>query len=406
MSTSRGLLGHLLPALLLLGTAQTDAVTVCPSGCDFDKIRTAVNSGAALIEVLPGTYPASEDSVQLEGQALVGLGADPSQVMVIGDCVFGGLSVLRVASDPTPSVIRNLSLAQPVGCNFDNGIRVASPANGLYSIRARWYSSSDRRFLSRDPQPARHPLASSPYQYGYGDPLRWVDVDGRELEKALERLLEKHSSLRVVIDRLDVLEAFLLVGLDDLSSYPSDSWARTKHHEAVMDALSRMTQDFAYELAYLDINFAFDFSPLSIGGPGRREEGLRSTYRDGLAKLRLVLGLARQAINAPPSPAPKPSAPASPPEEKPSGMDAFLDEVDRERGERDQSEGDLEWNVRERDYVTLPNGDRYYLPDEVYDPDGPASIYNLPPWQVVAPLMLQESVREKSQLRPAQGGED
>ena len=110
--------------MLLLGLHDADAVTVCASGCDFDKIRTAVNSGAALIEVRPGTYPSSEASVQLEGQALVGVGGDRSYVVIVGDCVFGGTGVIRVLANPKRSEIRGVTIMQPVGCSFDNGVLV------------------------------------------------------------------------------------------------------------------------------------------------------------------------------------------------------------------------------------------------------------------------------------------
>ena len=52
--------------------------------------------------------------------------------------------------------------------------------SGLYYIRARYYDSASGRFISRDPVRAIGPKRINPYQYALANPLRFVDVTGRD----------------------------------------------------------------------------------------------------------------------------------------------------------------------------------------------------------------------------------
>jgi RHS repeat-associated protein len=61
-----------------------------------------------------------------------------------------------------------------------NGIM--NEGNGLYYIRTRFYDADMGRFLVRDPNNALGPRQLNPYQYALGNPLQYVDLDGRNVK--------------------------------------------------------------------------------------------------------------------------------------------------------------------------------------------------------------------------------
>lgn len=59
---------------------------------------------------------------------------------------------------------------------------VCDEGDDLYYMRARFYDASIGSFLSRDPVKSIDPREISPYQYALGNPLRYVDPEGRQGE--------------------------------------------------------------------------------------------------------------------------------------------------------------------------------------------------------------------------------
>ena len=53
-------------------------------------------------------------------------------------------------------------------------------SNDVYYVRARYYDSGAGRFLSRDPVSAIGPRGINPYQYAWGNPMRFADPSGRD----------------------------------------------------------------------------------------------------------------------------------------------------------------------------------------------------------------------------------
>ena len=53
-------------------------------------------------------------------------------------------------------------------------------ADGLYRMGARLYDASSARFISRDPARLVHPKQLNPYRYALGNPLSYIDGDGRK----------------------------------------------------------------------------------------------------------------------------------------------------------------------------------------------------------------------------------
>lgn len=53
--------------------------------------------------------------------------------------------------------------------------------SGLYYMRARYYDSTTRQFISKDPVRSLHPRGMNPYQFAYGDPLRFNDPLGLDV---------------------------------------------------------------------------------------------------------------------------------------------------------------------------------------------------------------------------------
>jgi RHS repeat-associated protein len=65
--------------------------------------------------------------------------------------------------------------------------------NGLYYIRARYYDSTEGRFISRDSIKSIRPKAVNPYQYALNNPLKFVDVTGRT--SVFRARLKKYAAL-------------------------------------------------------------------------------------------------------------------------------------------------------------------------------------------------------------------
>ncbi len=58
---------------------------------------------------------------------------------------------------------------------------VMDEGNGLFYMRARYYDSTNGRFLSRDPLDGVGPRDVSPYQYAFANPMKYVDISGEEV---------------------------------------------------------------------------------------------------------------------------------------------------------------------------------------------------------------------------------
>ncbi|KPL25654.1 MAG: hypothetical protein AMJ75_00055 [Phycisphaerae bacterium SM1_79] len=57
---------------------------------------------------------------------------------------------------------------------------VMDEGNGLYYVRTRYYDANTSRFISRDLNEAIGPKNVNPYQYALDNPLRFVDVTGKD----------------------------------------------------------------------------------------------------------------------------------------------------------------------------------------------------------------------------------
>lgn len=75
---------------------------------------------------------------------------------------------------------------------------VVDEGNGRYAVRARYYDSTTGRFLSRDPIRQTGPQSANPYQYALNNPLRYVDVNGKEFSDPpeIDQLKTRIESLR------------------------------------------------------------------------------------------------------------------------------------------------------------------------------------------------------------------
>jgi RHS repeat-associated protein len=73
--------------------------------------------------------------------------------------------------------------AQPFTYVGAFGVR-SEPAANLYQMRARYYDPLSARFLSREPiwPVLDQPRGLDPYQYAYGEPMRFIDRTGLDVE--------------------------------------------------------------------------------------------------------------------------------------------------------------------------------------------------------------------------------
>ncbi len=73
---------------------------------------------------------------------------------------------------------------------------IMDEGNGVYYVRARYYDADNGRFVSRDPIKSTTPKGVNPYQYALANPLRIVDVTGRE-GLFIERVREYADKVKV-----------------------------------------------------------------------------------------------------------------------------------------------------------------------------------------------------------------
>ncbi|NJL33333.1 MAG: RHS repeat-associated core domain-containing protein [Chloroflexaceae bacterium] len=69
-------------------------------------------------------------------------------------------------------------------------------SQGLVYLRARWYHPQSGTFTSRDPFGgfAEQPYSLHPYQYAYGNPLRWTDPSGECIPSSIPLVGEADAS--------------------------------------------------------------------------------------------------------------------------------------------------------------------------------------------------------------------
>ena len=93
--------------------------------------------------------------------------------------------------------------AQP----YKYGGKELDRTNGLdlYDFSARWYAPDLPHFLSLDPLAEKYP-SISPYAYCAGNPVRYIDPDGRKFNVATKNI-SYQTKFRAVIDRLRYLDA-------------------------------------------------------------------------------------------------------------------------------------------------------------------------------------------------------
>ncbi len=63
---------------------------------------------------------------------------------------------------------------------WQGALGVMHEGDGFYYVRARYYDALAGRFISRDVIKGKGPKNVNPYQYAYANPLRWIDVTGKE----------------------------------------------------------------------------------------------------------------------------------------------------------------------------------------------------------------------------------
>jgi len=84
---------------------------------------------------------------------------------------------------------------------------VMHEGNGFYYIRARYYDSSNARFISRDTFNSINPMKINPYQYALANPMSFIDVTGRDaLSEAMTTLAISEADYRVVKNATPIVE--------------------------------------------------------------------------------------------------------------------------------------------------------------------------------------------------------
>ena len=84
------------------------------------------------------------------------------------------------------------TLEQPFTWQGEYG--VMDEGGGLYYVRNRFYDAVSASFLSRDPAREIGLLSQSPYQYAFGNPLLWADLDGASPKPAKGATLRRSSA--------------------------------------------------------------------------------------------------------------------------------------------------------------------------------------------------------------------
>ncbi len=139
---------------------------------------------------------------------------------------------------------------------------IMSEGGDLYYIRARYYDATTGRFISRDPVEAIGPLSSNPYQYGFGNPLRFTDRNGRDAilfdEDQRRRDLAESSTVVLGISSAPIFLAQLLSGqpAENLIDIPSGSvLSRTRPKARAMPV-----QNPRFDMVSMDIQLSFDWA--------------------------------------------------------------------------------------------------------------------------------------------------
>ncbi|MCH7664604.1 MAG: RHS repeat-associated core domain-containing protein, partial [Acidobacteria bacterium] len=110
----------------------------------------------------------------------------------IGNTLFltdaAGVVVASYAYDPYGELLASAGAVENLftwqgrfGVMREKGATGAT--DGLYYLRARYYDSGTRRFLSRDLVPTLDPTTVNPYQYAAGAPTRFVDPLGLQQDE-------------------------------------------------------------------------------------------------------------------------------------------------------------------------------------------------------------------------------
>jgi len=139
---------------------------------------------------------------------------------------------------------------------------IMSEGGDLYYIRARYYDATTGRFISRDPVEAIGPISSNPYQYGFGNPLRFTDRNGRDSivfdEDQRRRDSAASSTVVLGINSAPIFLAQLLSGqpAENLIDIPSGAIvARARPRVRSMPQ-----QTSRFDTVSMDIKLSFDWS--------------------------------------------------------------------------------------------------------------------------------------------------
>ncbi|MEE8307942.1 MAG: RHS repeat-associated core domain-containing protein, partial [Gammaproteobacteria bacterium] len=121
---------------------------------------------------------------------------------------------------------------------------IMAEGNGLYYVRARYYDANTGRFISRDPIKAIGPRKINPYQYALANPLRFVDVTGKDAEAdmaAAEAALDaawdaEDAAYQAAEDAEDALDAAAAASEDAYDTYRASMDAADAAGRAAVDA--------------------------------------------------------------------------------------------------------------------------------------------------------------------------
>jgi len=132
--------------------------------------------------------------------------------------------------------------AQPFTYVGAYGVR-SEPAAILYHMRARYYDPLTARFLSREPiwPVLGQPRGLDPYQYAYGEPMRFIDRTGLDAEDASST----HNRVGFVRD-YSVIRVGYVNDYSQIVKRPSDSFhSLSPHQTAFLSAFATtMFRDF------------------------------------------------------------------------------------------------------------------------------------------------------------------
>ncbi len=132
-------------------------------------------------------------------------------------------------------------------------------ASGLYYMRARYYDSNTRRFLSRDPVSNSAPMTINPYQYALANPLLYLDPTGLD---ARVNQAGVHTDISV-----DVWEGENIIGVLTASFE-----AKGRDLGGVLNGQGMFRLDFAPDVTIASTNPAS--SNLVVKGTRKQDERL------------------------------------------------------------------------------------------------------------------------------------